>query len=516
MTPSAATLEEQKVTATTEEPGVINALPDKSTLSLTPRQRGLGRLARIQLPREPGGVAEKDLAGDLFHSMFQVEPVDRPDVPEERQVNRALMDWMKETHGWEESRASTAGNLAASMMASSLMWAHLTNDETMAEALKKQEEAEAAANEARAQQAAANAMMQAAAQMEQAGDAGGAGKLRAQAQQAQAHAAAAQQNAADAAAQAAAMMGEAREKPLKNAKMAAAAKATAQQAKEVAEAAAGWGMGSGSLVNTDPKAALEFLKHNTGKIARIARLAGRMRGFALQARKERAPRGIIPTRVGLTQDMHHVFTSELAMLRPDAPPAMRAQKIAQFVDSGLLGYVPTGEAEKDGPFVAAVDVSPSMRWPDAREIVAKAVALGVAQAAKMDGREYILFAFGSDPRLITVVKSDMGWGEHLKWAQASQNGGTDFDLAIGKAIELLGDLCRADCLFISDGEAGVAGETVQMWRAFQEATGARMFYVPVGRGGYIDIEDLADQVYHLADLDEETGAGLAAQLGRWI
>lgn len=494
-------------------PTEIPALPKVSTLALTVRQRALGRLAKVKTIREPENDSERDLAGDTFWNIYQSEPKDRDTVPAERMTNKALLDWMKETHGFEEARAHAVGNLAASMMAAGLMWSHLTNEETMQEALKKQQQAEEQASEARAKQAAADAMMNAATQMEKDGNAD-ANQMRSGAQQAMNDAAAAQRRAEKLAAEAQEMIEAEHDKPLAQAKMARAMKDAAEKAKDVAESAAGWGMGSGSMVNTDPNAALAFLKENQGKIAQIARLAGRMRGFALQARRERSPRGIIPNKVALTQDIRHIFTTELAMLRPDAPATMRAQKIAQFVDVGLLGYKPTADAEKDGPFVAAIDCSGSMGG--SRELVAKAVSLGVAQVAKMDGRPYILFSFSSNKKDILVVHSDDGWDKHLEWAKKMQSGGTNFDMAIDKAMELLQGLRRADCLFISDGEAGIQEETAKKWRSFQQDTGSRLFYVPVGRGGYIDIEDLSDKVYELAELDEATGADLAGQIGRWM
>ena len=77
-------------------------------------------------------------------------------------------------------------------------------------------------------------------------------------------------------------------------------------------------------------------------------------------------------------------------------------------------------------------------------------------------------------------------------------------------------LLRSDLLFISDGEAGVNQTTVSKWSDFTQDTGSRLFYVPVGLGGYIDIENLADRVINIAEMDEQTGANLAANLGRWI
>ncbi|MCB0014179.1 MAG: hypothetical protein KDE34_19840 [Anaerolineales bacterium] len=489
----------------------ITALPQQSTLKLSPGQRATGRLTTLPLHQEPEGQPQADLAGDIFFEMYNSQPNRLEEIPAERTVNRALLDWMGETHGWEQSRASTVGNLPAAMAASAFMFDHLTNDETMQEILKKQQEADEAAQEAKRRQTAADALKTAA-------GASGSEELAQQAAGAQAAADAAKsaaQAAADAAQQ---MVDEMKGKPLQHAKMAHAAKQASEEAQEAAEAAAGWGMGPGSLIQQDPAAAMEFLKKNRGRIAAIAKLAGRMRGFALQAKRDKTPTGIIPKRAGLTQDLTRAFPTELALLRPDAPPTLRAEKMAQLTEYGVLGYRPQGDAEKRGPFVGAVDVSPSMHG--GRDLVAKAVALGVAQTAAQDGRAYILFAFASDENTMQVVTSDDGWDKHLAWAASSQNGGTDFDMALAAAMAHLGSLGRkghnADLLFISDGEAGVAQNTVSKWSDFSQDTGSRLFYVPVGRGGYFDIENLSDRVINIAEMDEQTGANLAANLGRWI
>lgn len=491
------------------ESATVRALPEISTLSLSPGDRAIGRLAKIELPEIPDGASQTDLAGDIFHEMFQSEPQSLPDVPEERGVNRALLDWMRETHGWQESRTATIANMPASMAASSLMWAHLQTDEALKEAMKQQETADHLSKQAKAMQAAADASHQAA---EQSGDK----SLGHQAQQFQNAANAFRQSAQEAAAAAQAAVAEATGKPLKQAAMMAATKDAAKEATQTAEAMAGWGMGPGSQIYSDPTMAQAFLRANTGKIARIARLAGRMRGFALQARKERVPIGVVPTEVDLTKDLTQVFPTELFLLHPDAPEFLRVQKTSEWLESGLLGYLPTGDGDERGPFVAAVDVSPSMRVGD-REVVAKAVALGVAQVARQEGRPYILFAFGSDKRLMTAVSSSDDWTAHLKWAANSQNGGTDFDMSMGEVMRHLNAMGKGargtDALFISDGEAGVAQFTRQAWQSFAQETGSRLLYVPVAKS-YTDMEETADKVIHLADLDEAAGGELAAELGR--
>jgi uncharacterized protein with von Willebrand factor type A (vWA) domain len=484
----------------------VKALPQISTLQLTPGDRAMGRLASINLPDAPEGDAQADLAGDIFFEMFQSSPTAREEVPEERGVNRSLLDWMGSTHGWGEARTSTIANMPASMAASGLMWAHLQTDEVLKEALNQQEEASQKTAEAKAKQMAADAMAQSSNR-----------EMQRQAGQVQAEADQLRQEAAAAAAAAQAIVEDAQGKPFKQAAMMAAAKEASKEAGETAEAMAGWGLGPGSHIYSDPKAAQDFLAANQGKIARIARLAGRMRGFALQSRKERVPMGFVPTEVGLTQDLMRLFPTELFLLRPDAPAFLRVGKVTQFMEAGLLGYKPVGDAEKRGPFVAAVDVSPSMRVGD-REIVAKAVALGVAQVAKQEGRPYVLFAFGSDKRLMTAVTSKDDWSAHLNWTANSQNGGTDFDMALTEVmrhlVEMGKDSKGADALFISDGEAGVGQGTRSDWRDFAAQTGARLLYVPVAKSYYTDMEDTADKVIHVADLDEDAGEELAGELGR--
>lgn len=492
---------------------VVPALAEQPVLKMGIADRVMSRVARIELGNEPDGVAMADLAGDAFNALYQSDPQFRDDAPAARTVNKKLLTHMQGTNGWEQTRAYTAGNLPAAMTTAGFMWSAMTADENMKKALEEQEKAEEAQQKADDAGAQAQSFQEAAQALwdsdrERAEELKReAGRLEKQARRLQAKADESAQKAGEAADKATGSM-------LTQARMMKAAQDGAKQAKETAQAAAGWGQRPGSPVQTDPAAAREFLKRNAGKIAQIARLAGRLRGVALQAKQTRLPVGLLPSRVGLTQDVTHLFTSELALLRPDAPALMRAEAVGRLVDSGLLGWQKSADADKRGPFVAAVDVSPSMRG--GREVVAKAVALGVAQTARLDGRPYILFSFASDPAQMLVVRHTDSWQQHIEWAEKVVRGGTDFNMAIGKAMELLGDIERADCLFISDGEAGVKAETATAWKSFQDRTGSRMFYVPVGRGGVEDIERLADRVVEAGELDESAGTDLAQQLGRWM
>lgn len=493
----------------------VNALSQVPTVQLNSPNRAIGRLTNVTVyGDEPAGPAQSDLVGDVLFSMFLDDPKPVGEVPAERQLNRQLLDWMQSSHGWEQSRNSTAGNLPAAATAAPLMWAHLQSDEAIQEALKKQEEADAAAKDARSFQSQANAMQMAADIAGQTGDAQAQAERQAMANDLQTQANEAKANAQSLAQAAMDQVAKERAKPLKDAAMATAARDASEAARDVADAMAGWGMGPGSHVKSDPAAALEFLKLNQAKLNQIAKMAGRMRGFAMSGKREKVPMGITPTKVGYTRDFTKIFASELAYLNPEAPAVLRAPKVDSYVNQGLMGYVTEGDKEERGPFVAGVDVSPSMRVRG-REIVAKGVALGIAQTAQADGRDYILFCFASGPTKIEVVTNRDDWKQHLTWAGTATSGGTDFDMAITKGMELLGNVDNADFLFISDGEGMVSPDTAKAWNTFKEETGARMFYVPVA-AGYPDIEIIADRVYHLTDLEEETGAELAQELGRQI
>jgi uncharacterized protein with von Willebrand factor type A (vWA) domain len=492
-----------------KSPHLIKALPEKSTLSLSSGDRAIGRLTNIELPEQPEGAAATDLAADLFHSLFSYSPTQAPNVPEDRTVNKALLDWMAAAPSWETSRATTVANMPSSLIATPLMWNHLMSDESLQEAMQKQEEANRLNNGAdQAESEAQN--------LDIAAGASGDKELSAVAQQLRNEARALRQQAQAMQQQAIGAAEAATGKPLKQARMAAAVRGAAEAAKEMSQAAAGWGFGPGSPVASDPAQALAFAKANRGKIAKIAMLAGRMKGFALQARRSRVPEGFVLAHVGMTQNITHLFPTELAMLLPSTPDVIRTEKTLQFMQGGLLGYTPDSPQDRRGPFVGAVDVSPSMHGK--RDEVGKAVALGIAQTARQEGRDYILFTFASDDKLMrtTVVTNRSDWQAHLEWAGNAQSGGTDFDMALTFAQELLADIDKADCLFISDGECGVSNHVAAAWRSFAGEHGARLFYVPVGNGGYLDIERLADRVLHVNDMDEDTGANLATELGRWL
>lgn len=510
------------------------ALPVESVHKLTSADRSIARLLDVPVAREPEGQAEADLVGDSLFELFKAEPELREDVPDARSTNAALFDWLRASPSWNEARNSTSNNLPASIAAASLLWQSLTAEDSIAEALKRQEEAnsikrdaEAKANESAGLEAIADALEA------EDGDKMEVMKYRAQAANAKRIAEGLEKNAQERAANAVAKIETARADKMTNAAIGSALKDAAKEARKVDAALSGWGFGSGSDVRTDPRAALEVLKKLNPALVKIAEIAGRARSIALRVKHEKTAEGRIPAEANRTRDPLSIFPSELALLRSDVPDALRLDQELRFLTDGLIGFIEKGDAEKGGTFVAAIDVSGSMQVHAAtidgiavsREMISKGIVLGIAQAAKAEGRDYILFTFGSDSDPVFAVTSRDDWKKHIEWAEKSRAGGTSFNKAIDESIDRLAaleaigaDVKTADVLFLSDGEARVDPDHAAKWKDAKAKHGARLIYLPSATGftGEGIIEDLADKVIPARDLGTKSADELTERISNAI
>lgn len=480
----------------------VKALPVESTLQLDPSDRALGRLVNLDVGGQPAATVHADLAADTFWNLYQDEPQAREDLPDSRSVNRALLEFMRNSTGFEDSRQLTINNLPAATASSGLLYQHLQKDEVLSEALEAAAKADAAREVADKAEMNAKAMRQNPDpnwQME-------AEALEARAENARKAAAGHDQEAE-------ALIAKAAGDPLSQAQVKAALAKAKQEATDIVQVMAGYGIGPGDNVYNDPQQALDFLAGLDESVREIARLAGRVKGMALTTIRQEIGVGPMLTQVGLTRKFSDLLMSERAYLSPSAHPALRAVKVATFSGSGLPGWLPTGDGEEQGPFVAAVDVSPSMHGGPV--IIAKAVALGLALAAKsLHGRPYVLFCFASDRGKVLSVNSEASWQAHLTWAGWQTSGGTDFDLAFDEAmyyLEHLGDdgARKADLMFISDGEGHVSDDTIDNWGHFKEQFGTKAYYVPCGsrwQSAHYNIEEVVDETLPLDVLEGGEGA----------
>jgi len=508
----------------------IKVLAERPVTKLNLSERLLGRRVNMPVYAEGElGQAALDLAADTFWSLFKRDPefVDTPG----REGNKAILSWAMENPGTQQARQTVIGNLPAALQSAALMHIHLMSDEVAAEVLKKQEEtaaAEAEAQAAAAAEAAANAAAaaygqaeteaQAAAEAaEGQGDSKGAAAARKQAKQASGMKTQAQKAATSAAvakaeakakhsaaaAELAALAEKLANDKVSRASLQAAAMTAAEEAKDLTEQLESWGLDPANPSTLDIAAALTYANAHSSKIAKIAKVLGRAKKIAMTQRQgERTEKGHTPTGVIITQDLNALFPEELARLSDFNQPAARLLAWSDYLQGGMLGWDKKDLAKEDGNFYAVVDESGSMSWAGGHlEIAAKGVALGMAAAAKEDGRRYRLGAFsaGEDVR---AIDSDADFSELIAWAEEFQDGGTDYDLALTWLLDQAeaDQDPKADLVIISDESGGyLSPEVVHRMNLTRQRKGARLFYIAIGRPNKT-LSDLADTVI-VADAD---------------
>jgi len=486
-----------------EEKHRISLQPKLSTLQLSRMDRVISRLVSMESAKQPSSESEADLAGDVFHSLHR-DPEMAAQPPSGRETNASLLKWIKEQASWDSVREASRGNIATSLVSSGFMWQILCSESVVQKALEKQAEADEARKNAEAKEFMANTfrnLLQ--------GD----------------ELAKYLQDAADARSEADALQAAANDytgrlvgNNMSSAMINNALYEANKKAQEINSALSGWGHGPGSSLRTNPQDAVAFIGKNSKRLAKIAKLAGRMRGIAFEARRQRTIFGVEPTDIDFSRDFKRIFPTEIALLSSSSPRGIREFQVAKFADVGLAGWEYTGSSDESGPFVCLIDESGSMRGDP--EMVAKGIALGLAQIAKSENREYSLISFASTHDPVRKVTSKEGWAAHMDWADEFINGGTSFDTALVAAI---GSIIRmdnpraTDVVFVSDGLAKVSDEVLGQWNRFAEENGVRLIYIAVGHSAAkSQVSEFASQIVEIASLDVETGDEIAKHLAQWI
>lgn len=486
----------------------VTACPDWSTLSLEARDRAFGRYIDLELqdveapPELINSQAANDLASDLFWEYFEntPEPLDMEQVRPDRKVNRALVDWLKKSPSWDGSRMPCISSAAASIAAAGLLYQALMTNEAVKEALKLQKEIEEAENEA--EEAGKEAE-----DKEGQGDQEGAAQARKRQKDAQKRSEKAQGAAQD-------QVEKIDNSQLQKAARARAINQAGERGEDVRSFMTGWGQDPAEVHQESIHDIIEMLKKmGRTDLFELTRLMGRAKGIGISAKANKSKRGLVVVEDGYTQNLVNIFPSEIAMLRPDSHPLLRAKTTGEFADRGLLGMVEGIEEVKCGRLIFAVDESGSMSGE--RIVKAKALALGMCQAALENGQSYEAFGFswqGTYPS----VDSTQGWEEHLAWCSEFIGGGTDFDGALNRSMSLVEksgeEASNADIVFITDGEAGVNEKTAERYRELKKKLGTRLIYLFVGSEGMDDLNKIATTKLTIRDdTDFETAATRLAE-----
>lgn len=491
---------------------IINtpAVAKVTTMELTPAQRALGRSTRLALHPSKGAhadsKAEMDLAADSFWEYYLSDPHSKPEVPPERILNRKMLDWAKEGANWDNGRQVAVGSSTISALSAGFLAENLMTEESLKEAFEKQRKAEESAQKAQQAQQQAQALQQQADIINQQAKQSNDPAAKQQAQALQQQAGQAQNQAKALAKQTEALAQDAVNsfeknvgKPgarndLANAMRANAVQQANQKTEQAVETLSGWGLDPGSDGIEEIQDALSILQ-TMPNMAEMASLIGRVKGIALKAKtNKKGGFSPIPQDAGYTRDLMAAFPNEVALLRPDAPPLVRAQKVAEFCQRGLLGLIPVKEEVKEGGLTIARDASGSMGG--IKNTYATAISLGLAQASKENGQPYNLFSFASERDPIYEVSSDEDWKAHLDWATRFQSGGTSFDKAMQKAMDLVRASEKSentDIVMITDAQSAVSTSVASQYREMRSTLGTRLIFLLVGNESNIrGLEGLID------------------------
>jgi len=271
-----------------------------------------------------------------------------------------------------------------------------------------------------------------------------------------------------------------------------------------------WGIEEGKGLMLSPDQIMTIMKaFTTTGIASLTALIGRVYGVASETLRGRAPVQVVAETAGYTKKILSMHPAEQYKLTSGYPG--RNQSIEDWIKRGMGGITETMQSVREGNFICFVDGSGSMSHSEqggAREEIAKALALGLSEAAIENGQEIILATFGSKNELSDLVDNRTTFDKRLEWAEFMFNGGTDFDFALTQMMNLIEGMdeeerFRSDLVIITDGEAGIQPETLEHLLELKDTYGVRLFCLMIGGGNsrYQDIMEASDKVLNFDNID---------------
>lgn len=477
----------------------IDALSPGTVSVLHLGDRYIGTSARMTDRQD---APENDLERDLFWSLYRNGEELKDPIPASRVVNGKLINWLTGGATWGNTKAISQGRLLVSTNSAEVMTESLLSDPEVQKMLDEQKKVEEQENQAQQVQ-------QQAEQQEGAGNPSGAAQARQKANDAQ--------NKANALAQALAdKLDKFEDSPKGRAMQSAINSQGKQAAQDTSEEMAGWGIEDGQGSDMDAVELNKLLKQtHDSKIANLSKLIGRVHGVAQHTLSSRKHIELVTTDAGYTHNPSDIFTDELAMLAGSMPNSLRCYQMAKLQDEGLLGIIKSVETKEEGDLVIAVDGSGSMDGN--REYLAKALTLGIAEAASENGQGWHAFTFGAGEELTDTITGETELETRLKWSTFLFNGGTDFDMALNHAIEEvkgMEDPTATDIVMITDGDCDVDDDTVAKLHALKDEHGTRLIGILVDTG-YGTLDRVADAVITIRGTDEIESAAEKLSQSLW-
>jgi len=243
------------------------------------------------------------------------------------------------------------------------------------------------------------------------------------------------------------------------------------------------------------------------RLKRICELAGRLERIAASKARSRVKPGVGEIHgIDMGADLSRLLPSELVSLRH---PRLRLALLSRLLQRRALTYGMQGkEPQARGPVIVLLDESGSMRAAG-KDTWAKAVCLALLSTATRQKRDWHLVSFNGSIIRETAIPARQATMAIIQAALDHRcAGGTDFNAPIFRAVELLWHsptMKKADVVIISDGEADLNPETVEVAKNLTRTEGVSWFAVGVGPDADTELTSLvpiATSMVRVRDTDD--------------
>lgn len=286
---------------------------------------------------------------------------------------------------------------------------------------------------------------------------------------------------------------------------------------EVTEELQQWGFDSGDKnvrIPIESKLEAIDIMKNSHKLKEFSDIVGKMREVAKKEQKQKNINGVSDI-VGIDTGsrLSFVLPSEKMLLNN---PITKQDFYKRLLENNLLQYeLNSYETKGRGPMITCLDVSGSMGYDQERW--AKATAIALIDVAQRQKRNYAYISF--DDKLedeIIIEKGYLDPATIVNVMENQQNGATDFEAPLKRAIELLSDsrFKNGDITFITDGHCAVSDSFLREYKKIkqQKEFVCRGILINLGRNvSTASLDEFCDEVLVLTDFVDLEAEGMIAK-----
>lgn len=235
------------------------------------------------------------------------------------------------------------------------------------------------------------------------------------------------------------------------------------------------------------------------KMKDVAEWAGRFKQIARKKQKSKYNKTISRSGVTLGNDVDRLLPSELMLYKNEAT---KSDFLRRFSQKGVHQFDSRGrESLGKGPIILCLDQSGSMNKLDSQS---KGFALALMGIAKKQRRDFALIPFSTKAFIYLYKKGKISASDMLGLCERFIGGGTNFEIALEKATEVIGDSSfkRADIVFVTDGESNVSNRFLSSFEKQKQVKEFNVLSLLIG--AHSDkVDKFSDRVIQINDFTDQ-------------